>query len=111
MLCADMPVLQAIGFLVRVMQHTLSFRRQRQLDGSWNPLAQQRAAFNFSANGFDRNLRAWEEAAGERFVLTHQTEQQMFRLNRGRAKLRCFVASEKNYPSRLFRVAFEHSFN
>src|SRR5688572_11456937 len=111
MFCANMPVLQAIRFLVRVMQDTLRFRRQWQFDGSWNPLAQQRAAFNLSSNGLDGDLRARKEAAGERFVLAHQAEQQMLRLNRGRAELRRFVASEKNYPSRFFCVAFEHSSN
>ena len=49
-----------------------------------------------------------DEAAGEGFVLTHQAQQQMLRLDRGRAELRCFVASKENHPSRFFSVAFEH---
>src|SRR5688500_8774166 len=107
MLGADMPVPQAIRFLVREMQDTLRFRRQWQFDRGWNPLAQQRAAFNLSSNSFNGDLRAREETAGERFVFAHQAEQKMLRLNRGRAELRRFVASEKNYPSRFFCVAFE----
>src|SRR5262249_54403596 len=74
----------------------------------WNPFAQERAAFDLAANGFDRDLRARKKPPRERFVFTHQAEQQMLRFDRRRAKLRSFVTSEENYPARFFSVAFEH---
>ena len=90
------------------MQDALGFGGQRQLDRSRNSFAQKRAAFNLSPDRFDGDLRPREKAAGEGLVFAHQTEQQMFGFNRGRAELRRFVASKENNPPRFFSVAFEH---
>ena len=51
---------------------------------------------------------AREETRRQRFVFAHQTEQEVFRLDGGRAELRGFVAGEKNDPARFLRVAFKH---
>src|SRR5581483_3867473 len=96
-------------FFVRVMQHAFRLRREWQLNRRRNSLSQKRAAFNLAANRFDRDLRAGEEPAGKRFVFAHQAEQQMLRLDRGRAELRSFITSEENYAAGFFSIAFEHS--
>src|ERR1700682_4701263 len=109
MLSSNVPVLETIRFLVRVMQHALGFRGQRQLDRSRNALSQQRPAFYLSTDRFNRDLRAREKAARQSLVFAHQAQQEMLRLNRRGAELRRLVTCEENYSSRFFSVAFEHS--
>src|SRR6267154_86451 len=58
MFSPNVSMLQAVGFFVRVMKHTLGFRGQRQFDRSWNPFAQKRTAFDLSSDGFNCDLRA-----------------------------------------------------
>src|SRR3981081_4344541 len=108
MFSPDMPMLQAIGFFVRVVKYALGFGRQWQLDRSRNPFAQQRTAFDLSSDGFNRDLRSREEAAGQGLVFAHQAQKQVLRLNRGRAELRRLVTRKEDHPSRFFSVAFEH---
>ena len=90
------------------MKDALGFRRERQFNRSRNAFAQQRAAFDLATNCFDGDLRAREKAAGERLVLAHQAQQQVLRLDGGRAELRRFVTSKENYAARFFSIAFEH---
>src|SRR5258706_7580534 len=108
MFSPDVPVLQAVRFFVRVMKCSLGCGRQGQLDGSWNPFAQQGSAFDLSSDGFNGDLRAREKAAREGLVFAHQAEQEMLRLNCGRAELRRLVTRKEDHPSRFFSIAFEH---
>src|SRR6266404_5500822 len=71
MFSPNVPVLQAVGFFMRVMKNPLGFWSQWQLDGSWNPFAQQGTAFDLSPDGFNCDLRSREEAAGQGLVFSH----------------------------------------
>src|SRR5690242_2588224 len=107
MLRADVLVAQALGLFGGHVQDALALRAEGNFDGGGNALANGDASFNLFANGFDGTLLA-EEAVGQGFVLAHQAEQQMLRLDVGAAILAGFVPCKKYDATRLLCIAFEH---
>src|SRR5690349_8076212 len=105
---ADVAMLKPVTFLVRISEDVLGFRRERQFDRGGDLLTQKRASFDLLTNRLNRNLRAREKPSGQRFVLAHQSQQQVFGLDCRSAELRSLVTCEENNPSRFFCVAFEH---
>jgi len=106
-LCADVLVAQALRFFRRHVQDALAFRAQRHFHRSGNALADGDTGFNFFSDGFDRALLP-QESICQRFVLAHQAEQQMLRLNVRTSILAGFVPGKKDDASRFFCISFEH---
>src|SRR5260370_5477646 len=107
MLGADVLVPQALRFFRRHVKYALALRAQRQFDGSGDALADGDAGFDLFAYRFDRALLA-QETVGQRFVLAHQPEQQMLRLDVRAAILAGFVPRKKYDASRFLCITFEH---
>src|SRR5205085_7726994 len=101
-------MLQTIRLFMRVSQHALRLGRKRQLDTRGNLFAQGRAPFDLFADRFKRGLRARQKTCSQRLVFAHQAQEQMLRLDSGRAELRSFVAGEEDNAPCFLRVAFEH---
>ena len=70
----DVSVLEAVALLVRVCENAFGLRRERQFDRGGNLLAQGRAPLDLLAYGFERGLRAREEARRQRLVLAHEAQ-------------------------------------
>src|SRR5205085_1385672 len=104
----DVSVLEAVALLVRVCENAFRFGRERQFDRGGNLLAQGRAPLYLLAYGFERGLRAREEARRQRLVLAHEAQKQVLRLDCGRAELRGLVPREEYDPPRLLRVSLKH---
>src|SRR5688572_23883993 len=97
------------ALFVRVKKDFLSFRRQVQFGGLRYPVAKNDTLFDIPADCIDSKICSkGEEARRDGLVFAHQSEQDMLRRNGWRAILQCFVACEKNDPTRAFRIAFEH---
>jgi len=107
MFSSDVAMLQAIGFFVRVMKDAFGFGRQRQLDRSRNPFAQQRAAFDLSSNRLDgdwaRGKKRPVKVLSSRITRAEDAPAQL----RAR-RIATPRNAQENYPSRFFSVAFEH---
>src|SRR5712691_6110469 len=107
MLGADVLVAEALRFFRRHIQDALALRAERHFDGSRDALANSDAAFDLFAYRFDRALLA-QETVGQGFVLAHQAEQQVLRLDVRAAILAGFVPRKKYNASCFFRIPFEH---
>src|SRR5712691_11115489 len=107
MLGADVLVAQSLRFFRRHVKDALALRAQRHFDGSGDALADGDAGFDLLAYRFDRALLA-QKTVGQRFVLAHQAEQQMLRLDVRAAILAGFVPRKKYDASRFLCITFEH---
>src|ERR1700720_1588354 len=107
MLGADVLVPQALRFFRRHVKYALALRVERHFDGCGDALANGDTGFDLFAYRFDRALLA-QETVGQRFVLAHQAEQQMLRLDVRAAVLAGFVPRKEYDPTRFLCVAFEH---
>ena len=106
---ADAARSEPLAFFIGVGENPLGFRRQMQLGRLRNALAQNDARFDFAAHGVNRNARTKREKPGRhRFILAHQTQQNVFGRDGMRPVLKRLVAREKNNPTSLFRVTFKH---
>src|ERR1700756_5557741 len=103
-----MTMLQSIGFLVCVGQHAFRLGRQRKLNRSRNFFTKEGAPLDFLTNRLNRHLGTWKKTPGQRLVLAHQPQKEMFRFDCRCAKLGSFVSREKNYSSCFFGITFEH---
>ena len=83
----DVVVQQPVGLFGRELQHALGFRAERNLDRGRDLLAEHRAPFDFLADGFQGQVRAREDAAGQPLALADQPEEQVLGLNGDAAEL------------------------
>ena len=107
MLGADVLVREPLGLFRRHIKDALAFLTERDFYRRGNALANRDARFDLFANALDGALLP-QEAVGQGFVLAHQAEQQMLRLNVRTAVLASFVACEEYDASRFFCIPFEH---
>jgi len=107
MLGADMLVAEPLRFFCRHIKDALALRAKRDFDRRGDALADGDAGFDLFANRFDRALLA-QETVGQRFVLAHQAEQQMLRLDVRAPVLAGFVPGKKDDASRFLSISFEH---
>src|SRR5882762_10176557 len=107
MLGAHVLVAQALRFFRRYVKDALALRAERHFDGGRDALADGDAGLDLLAYRFDRALLA-QETVGQRFVLAHQAEQQMLRLDVRAAVLAGFVPGKKYDATRFFCITFEH---
>src|SRR5262249_54937148 len=91
-----------------VRQYALALVREGQVDRGRHLFPDRRVALDLLANGLYRSMRA-EEAVGQGFVFTEQTEQQVFSLDVRRAELTGFIARKKYDASGFLRVSLEHA--
>src|SRR5947209_11432436 len=91
-----------------VGEDALGFGREGEFDRGGNLFAQGGAPLDLLAYGFERGLRAREEARRQSLVLAHEAQQQVLRLDGGRAELRGLVPREEDNPPRLLRVSLKH---
>jgi hypothetical protein len=105
---ADVAIAQPLRFLGGESQHTLGFARKRQIDLRGDAITHDRPIFYLLADQFDVGVRAMEEPSGEIFVLTDQSQQNVFGFDLGRAELARLVAGKENDATRFFRISFEH---
>ena len=108
MLGADVVVQEPIGFFRRELEHTLGFGAERDFDRRRHLLAEDRAAFDFLADVFERQVRTRENSARQPFPFADQSEEQVLRLDRDAPELARFVAGEEQHPPGSFRVPLEH---
>src|SRR5437879_10702631 len=107
MLGAHVLVAEALRLFRRHIKDALALRAERHFDGRRDALANGDAGFDLFAYRLDRALLA-QEAVGQRFVLAHQAEQQMLRLDVRAAILAGFVPRKKYDAARFLCVTFEH---
>ena len=69
---ADVVVQQPVGLFGRKLQHALGFGAERDLDRGRDLLAEDRAAFDFLADVFERQVRAREDPAGQALAFANQ---------------------------------------
>ena len=105
---ADVVVEQPVGLLGGELQHALRLGAERDLHRRGDLLAEDRAAFDFLADVFEREVRARKNAARQPFPFANQPEQQVLGLDRDAAELAGLVAGEEQHPSSPFGVPFEH---
>ena len=105
---ADVVVQQPVGFFGRKLQHALGFGAERDLDRGRHLLAEDRAAFDFLADVFEREVRAREDPAGEPLAFANQAQQQVLGLNGDAAELAGLVTGEEENSPGPFGVPFEH---
>src|SRR5215472_10911375 len=104
---ADVLVPEAFRLFGCHIEDALALRAQRHFDGGGNSLADGDARLNFFPDGLDRTLLA-QEAVGQRLVLAHQAEKQVFGLDVRASVLAGFVPGKKNDATRFLCVSFEH---
>src|SRR5260370_979120 len=102
---AGVLVAGPLRFFRRHVKDALAFRAKRRFDGGRDALADGDAAFDLLASRFDRALLP-QETVGQRFVLAHQAEQQMLRLDVRAAILAGFVPRKKYDASRFLCATF-----
>ncbi len=105
---ADVAIAEPLGLFGGEGQHAFGLARKRQVDLRGDAVAHDRPIFYLLTDQFDVGVRAMEEPRGEVFVLTDQSQQDVFGFDLGRAELACFVAGKENYATRFFRISFEH---
>jgi hypothetical protein len=96
------------AFFAAKNENRFRFRREMQLGGLRNALAQNDAFFDFAAHGVDRQICETGNNAPRWFCLRASIRAECVPANDLRAVLQSFVAGEKNHPPRFFRVAFKH---
>ena len=105
---ADVVVQQAIGFFGGKLQHALGFGAERELDRGRHLLAEDRPAFDFLADVFERQMGAGKDPAGQAFAFANQTEEQVLGLNGDASELTGLVTGEEEDSSGPFGIPFEH---
>ena len=105
---ADVVVEKAIGFFGRKLQHALRFGAEGKLDRGRDLLAEDRPAFDFLPDIFERQMGAGKDPAGEAFAFANQTEEQVLGLNGDAPELTGLVTSKEEDSSGPFGVPFEH---
>ena len=73
MFSPDVVVQQPIGFFGRELQDPLRLRAERDFDRGRHLLAEDRPAFDFLADRFQRQVRARDDPAREALAFAHQT--------------------------------------
>ena len=69
---ADVVVQQPVGLLGGKLQHALGFGAERKLDRGRDLLAEDRPAFDFLPDVFEREMGAGEDPAGQAFAFANQ---------------------------------------
>jgi hypothetical protein len=105
---SDVVVQQTISFLGGILQDSLRFRAEWDLDRRRDLLAEHRTSFDFLANAFEGEMRAGENAAGQALSFANQPEEEVLGLNRDAAELTRLVSRKEENPPRSFGIAFEH---
>src|SRR5215510_6080283 len=108
MLGANVSVKEPVGLLGGELEHTFRLAAEGNLDRSRHLLPEDRAALDFLANTFERQMRSRENTAGQPLAFTNQAEEQVLGLNRRATELRGFIAGEKKNAPRSFRISFKH---
>src|SRR6516162_5498063 len=102
----NVPAIQAIGFILRVIQNIPARWTERQINASRDFRA---ALCPLFYRGADRLwLRPWQPSKTKHLLFAHQSQKQVICINHGRAELARFIPCEENYAPRLFRVPLEH---
>jgi hypothetical protein len=101
-------VQQSIGFFSRKLQHPLGFRAKWDFNRRRHLLAEDRAAFDFLPDVFEREMRSGEYAGGQPLAFPNQTKEQMLGFNGNAAELAGLVSCEEEDSSGSFGIPFEH---
>src|SRR5205814_2034738 len=83
------------------LQHALGLGAERDFDGRRHLLAEDRPAFDFLADVFEREMRTREDAAGEPFAFPNQSQEQMLGLDGNASELAGLIAREEKNSSSL----------
>ena len=108
MLGPDVVVRQLIGFLGRELQHALGLGAEGNLDRGRDLLAEDRAALDLLADGFEGEVRARENPARQPLALADQAQQQVLGLDRDTAQLAGLIPGEEEDAPRSFCIPLEH---
>ena len=106
---ADVVVQQAVGLFGGKLQHALGFGAERELDRGRHLLAEDRPAFDFLPDIFEREMGAGKNPAGQPFAFANQAEQQVLGLNRDASELTGLVTGEEENSSWPFRCTVRTS--
>ena len=105
---ADVVVQQTVRLFGGELQHPLGFGAERDLDRRRHLLAEDRPAFDFLADVFEREMRPGKDPAGQALTFPNQPKQQVLGLNGNAAELAGLVSGEEKYSSGSFGIPFEH---
>ena len=108
MLGTDVVVEQTIRLFGGELQNPLGFSAERDLDRRRHLLAEDRPAFDFLADVFEREVRTSEDPAGQALPFPNQPQEQMLGLDRDAAELASLVSCEEKYSTGSFGIPFEH---
>ena len=108
---ADVVVQQAVGLFGGRLEDALGFGAERDSDRRRDFFAENRTAFDFLADVFERQVRAREDPARQTFTFPDESEQQVLGFNRHTPELTGLVPGKEENSSCPLGVPLKHPGN
>jgi hypothetical protein len=105
---ANVVVDQSLGLLGGMGQHFLRFRGKRDFYRRRDLVPNDNTTLDFFTDAFHGEMGFGEEPAGQALAFSNEAEQEVLRLDRIAAQLRCFVSGKEDYPLSSLGVPLEH---
>ena len=108
MLGANVVMDQSLCFLGGVCQYPLGLGGKRDLYRGRDLVPNDNTILDFLTDAFHGEVRLGEKPASQTFAFSNEAEQEVLRLDRVTAQLRCFVSGKEDYPLSSLGVPLEH---